>query len=178
MNLIQIEQRNKIQSLAKNIVKKHFGIDIENNTRKREYILARSMYYKLLRENTKMSFQEIANIFKKDHATVLHSIKQLNGYMEYDVTLRADYAAIHSTFLDAIDNDLLDKYNGENPETTPEYLKLLQDFNELKKRYLDLKHDHQILVEASSVLNEKFKTLTDKHEAREKYYARNGFIIG
>jgi len=60
MNLIEVETQNKIKLLAKDTVCKYYGIDIAKRTRKREYVLARSMYYKLLRENTKMSFQEIA----------------------------------------------------------------------------------------------------------------------
>lgn len=177
MNLTEIETQNKIKLLAKDIVCKHYGIDIAKRTRKREYVLGRSMYYKLLRENTRMSFQEIANSFNKDHATALHSIKQLNGYMEVDVILRADFADINNTFLDSVDSGLLEKYNGTPDEETPAYLKLLQDFYELKRRYNKLKRTHHESIETNTALNVKYRTLFAKHREREDYYYKNGFVI-
>jgi chromosomal replication initiation ATPase DnaA len=62
------------------------------------------MYYKVLRANTNMSFQEIANTFNKNHATVMHSIKQLDGIMEMDYSLRSDYLSINDRFVQAIDD--------------------------------------------------------------------------
>jgi len=177
MNLIEVETQNKIKLLAKDTVCKYYGIDIAKRTRKREYVLARSMYYKLLRENTKMSFQEIADSFNKDHATAMHSIKQLDGYMETELVLRADFAELQSIFLDGVDSQLLNKYDGEVQEESAQYLRLLQDFYQLKRRYNKLKEDHRKSIEMNSVLNSNYKSLFDRHRERENYYRRNGFII-
>ena len=77
MNSIEEAIQNKqTKEVAKTIVNNYFGLDISRNTRQRRYVVARSIFYKILRYNTKMSFQDIADTFNKNHATVLHAIKQ------------------------------------------------------------------------------------------------------
>lgn len=177
MNLIEIETRRKIKLLAKNIVCKYYNLDIHDNSRTREYVLARSMYYKLLRDNTRMSYQNIGNLFSKNHATILHSIKQLNNHMKFDIVLRTEFNYINNTFLYLIDSDLLEKYNETSNEQKAEYLELLRDFCELKDRYNNLKHSHNESVEINNLLKTKYKKLFNEHKEREDYYYRNGYLV-
>ncbi|QDP55963.1 MAG: putative bacterial DnaA helix-turn-helix protein [Prokaryotic dsDNA virus sp.] len=178
MNSIeQIALNKQTKKIALTIVNNYFNISINRNTRQRRYVLARSIFYKVLRDNTKMSFQEIASIFNKNHATVLHSIKQLEGYMEYDSSLRIDYITINRMFLDSIDKILTEKFVDAEFDN-PQYIDLLTSFNEIKNKYNKLKEIHNVLVIDSEKINEKYKKLKESSDARERYYKRNGYIIG
>lgn len=178
MNSIeQITLNKQTKKIALTIVNNYFNISINRNTRQRSYVLARSIFYKVLRDNTKMSFQEIASIFKKNHATVLHSIKQLEGYMEYDSSLRIDYITINRMFLDSIDKILTEKFVDVEFDN-PQYIDLLTSFNEIKNKYNKLKEIHNVLVVDSERINDKYKKLKESFDSRERYYKRNGYIIG
>ena len=177
MNLIEeIAVNKQTKKIASTIVNNYFGISINRKNRQRRYVLARSIFYKLLRDNTKMSFQEIANTFNKNHATVLHSIKQLEGYMEYDSSLRIDYITINRMFLDSVDKILTEKFVDAESDN-PQYIDLLSSFNELKNKYDKIKEIHNILVVDSEKINEKYKKLKEFSDARENYYERNGYVI-
>jgi len=177
MNLIEeIALNRQTKKIASTIVNNYFGISINRKNRQRRYVLARSIFYKLLRDNTKMSFQEIANTFNKNHATVLHSIKQLEGYMEYDYSLRIDYITINRMFLDSVDKILTEKFVDAESDN-PQYIELLTSFNELKNKYDKLKEIHNVLVVDSEKINEKYKKLKEFSDARENYYERNGYVV-
>lgn len=75
---------NKINKLAK--------LDVFKNTRKREYIEARSLLSMVLYKYEKMNLHEIKNFYiangkSSDHTTVLHSIKNWDMYRHYNNTL-------------------------------------------------------------------------------------------
>ena len=177
MNLIEeIALNRQTKKIASTIVNNYFGISINRKNRQRRYVLARSIFYKLLRDNTKMSFQEIANTFNKNHATVLHSIKQFEGYMEYDSSLRIDYITINRMFLDSVDKILTEKFVDAESDN-PQYIELLTSFNELKNKYDKLKEIHNVLVVDSEKINEKYKKLKEFSDARENYYERNGYVV-
>lgn len=58
-------------------VSKEFGIDITKRTRKTEYLYARAVYYKLAKEIFHRTYSDIGKEVGLDHATVLHSIKNV-----------------------------------------------------------------------------------------------------
>jgi|11_taG_2_1085331.scaffolds.fasta_scaffold06136_6 hypothetical protein len=178
--MIDIIQRRKgFKKLAKKIVSEYYNIDISKPTRLREYIVARSMFYKLLRDNTSMTYQNIADTFSKNHATVLHSINNLEGIMEYDYSTRSDYLSVNSRFNEALDrtyNTNLEELN-KVVEESEQYYMLLDDLNKLKQRYDTLTLIHRDLVESNSLLNNNYKKLQDKYRKREDYYSSNGYII-
>lgn len=177
MNSIEkIELNKQTKKLALTTVNNYFNISINRRTRKREYVLGRSIFYKLLRDNTGMSFQNIANTFKKNHATVLHSVKQLEGYMEYDSSLRIDYITINNIFLNCVDKLLTDKFIDVEFDN-PLYSNLLTSFNELKNKYEALKEMHNFLVIDSEKVNEKYKKLKEYSDERELYFEKNGYVI-
>lgn len=177
MNSIEkIELNKQTKKLALTTVNNYFNISINRRTQKREYVLGRSIFYKLLRDNTGMSFQNIANTFNKNHATVLHSVKQLEGYMEYDSSLRIDYITINNIFLNCVDKLLTDKFTDVEFDN-PLYSNLLTSFNELKNKYEALKEMHNFLVIDSEKVNEKYKKLKEYSDERELYFEKNGYVI-
>jgi len=66
--------KNKSLQIIINFVNRNTGQDIKNPCRKREIIYARSVFYKLAREHTGYSFQNIGKTLGKHHATVMHSL--------------------------------------------------------------------------------------------------------
>lgn len=175
----QIKKREEYKELANSIVSNYYDIEISEPTRMREYVIGRSIYYKILRTNTNMSFQEIAKSFGKNHATILHSIKQLDDLMGHDYSLRSDYLAINNKFTEAIEHiysENLEEFISTR-EDSEEYLMLLSDFKELNKRHRALRKSHKELIESNEKLNQKYKRLYDKYEERESYFYKNGYII-
>lgn len=60
------------------------GLEIGKKTRKKQYVKARAVYYKLAKENTELSLEEIGSFCgNRDHATVLHGLKKWEREMKY-----------------------------------------------------------------------------------------------
>lgn len=68
------------------------GLDLKKPTRKRQYVLVRSLYYKLAREYTVHSLHKIGSMFNKDHATVLHGLKVFETVKMYEPNLYELYS--------------------------------------------------------------------------------------
>ena len=76
-----------------NKISKHIidisGIDVFNNSRKREYIEMRSLLTFMLRHHCNMTFHEIKDFYQSkgkryDHATALHSLKSFETHRRYN----------------------------------------------------------------------------------------------
>lgn len=65
----------------KQFVDRHYGFNIDRNTRKDEYIQARTMYYFISREYTSRPLSDIGALLNKDHATVIHNLS--NNHIFY-----------------------------------------------------------------------------------------------
>ena len=75
---------NKAKKIARQ-VSKLSGIDVFKNTRKKEFVEARSLLSTILYNYEKMNLHEIKNFYIKngkssDHTTVLHSLRNWNIY--------------------------------------------------------------------------------------------------
>jgi len=181
MRLIdKIEEKKRVTELVIDIVQNFFELNIKEKTRKREYVLARSFCYKLIRENTKMTLSEIAKLFNKNHATVLHNLRQLDGYLEYDHSVSTDYLSLNSLLITILQDKLLVKYSQDEGSDydSPKYIELVNDFKELSKKYMKLREDYNQLSVSSTELSAKHKRMSELYYKREKYFQRNGFIIG
>ena len=82
---MNMKEANKI---AKNIIDIS-GIDVFNNSRKREYIEIRSLLTFMLRHHCNMTFHEIKDFYQSkgknyDHATALHSLKSFETHRRYN----------------------------------------------------------------------------------------------
>jgi len=84
--------KEEIKTKILNTIKKVTGVDITTKTRKYEFIEARMIYYKLLRDRG-YSLQEIGDTLDKNHATVLHGINVFNDIKDYDKDLMEKYSA-------------------------------------------------------------------------------------
>jgi hypothetical protein len=65
---------NKYLKEIMNYVIDQTGLDIRDTTRKREYVYARSLYFKLARDYTSIPLREIGESVNRDHAGVIHGV--------------------------------------------------------------------------------------------------------
>ena len=71
----------RIQRLVEN----HLEIpDIKIKSRQRDYVYARFLYFKLAHNVCRTSLTKIAQVVDRDHATVIHGIKQFDNLVKYN----------------------------------------------------------------------------------------------
>lgn len=63
-------------------------------TRKREIVTARQIIFFIIRPCYVLSLQNVGDRYKKDHATILHGIKQASAQVEWDKYYRANVERI------------------------------------------------------------------------------------
>ena len=78
----------------KKLVENYFELKIDATTRKREYVEARAMYFKLTRDSTRLSLTSIGEEVNRHYASVLHGIRQLESWIEKDKMVRNNYTAL------------------------------------------------------------------------------------
>ena len=66
------------------IVNDFFDVDIRTKKRTREIVMIRAAYYYIAREKTKCSMEKIAKEIGRNHATVLHSLKNFENWLIYE----------------------------------------------------------------------------------------------
>jgi len=147
------------KEIINEIVDQYFELKINTPTRKRPYIEARAVYYKLCREFTNLTLENIGWDFGKNHATVLNGIRQLDNWMNHDSRIKNNYKILKSKI-----------FNIEQEEEVIE-------INEgLVLRYATLKQQVKNLQEANQELCKQLQEITEKHNRREKFYQKYGFI--
>jgi hypothetical protein len=82
----------------KKIVNDVFLVDIELKDSKRAVVDARKVYSKILRDRG-YSYESIGNTIKKDHATIIHYVKNIEYLLSYDQILREKYVACKNVFI-------------------------------------------------------------------------------
>ena len=125
------EQRIKIEKL-KAIIKEQTGIDIEKASRKREVIIARKAYYKLLNISTKLSYTYIAKSVGKTHATVLHALRDFDYDYNTDKSLQELYDNLYIVYVEGGEIDTTDKLVYENLKLQKTVSTLKNELDELR----------------------------------------------
>ena len=82
----------------KKIVNDVFLIDLMSNRRERTIVDARKVYSKILRDEG-ISLESIGKSINKNHATVIHYVKDLHSILSYDKELRDKYVACKNVFI-------------------------------------------------------------------------------
>ena len=116
-----------------NVINKELGINIFRNTRKREYVDGRALFYFIVRKNYKVTLKEIGKFagqykYPVHHATIVHALKNWETILQWNPQF------------DKILNELLDEktyYRQEDARYISNHLHLLNE-RELKilKNYL------------------------------------------
>lgn len=76
-----------IEERLKDIVNRVFEVDIMEKTRRREVVEARMVYTRILRDSEFMTVSKIAKSLNKNHATILHYLKNFKYFIKPDERL-------------------------------------------------------------------------------------------
>ena len=144
----------------KEIVENYFEISISRNTRKRQYVEARAIYFKLCRIFTQLSLEQIGKSVNRDHASVLHGVKSINTWVQVDKRMNNNMRILKNKIVN---------YQKEKDETV--------ELNEsIVLKYIQLKEQVKWQEEMIQKLNTDLNEITEKHDKREKFYVKYGFI--
>lgn len=118
------------------LVNDFFDVDIRTQKRSREMVMIRAAYYYIAREKTKYSTLKIAREIGRNHATVLHSLKNFDNWMFYD----PEYKQKFDNLKKIVFNELtLEEFKEKKLKFKYEMIKiakelLINEINILKKR--------------------------------------------
>ncbi len=87
-----------IINFCKEVVCRYYGkqasyLDIPS--RKHEYVKVRQVCMYVIRKTFKVGYNKIGSDFKKDHATIIYSVKTIDGFLEYDKDLQKEIDEIN-----------------------------------------------------------------------------------
>ena len=77
-------------SKIRTAVQDEFKINIKSKCRQTNYVVARTIYFKLCKDFTGKSYDFIGSTLKKNHATVLHAVKNIYSCWEFCKTTSQD----------------------------------------------------------------------------------------
>jgi hypothetical protein len=83
-NKLTQQEITNISTRVKKYVMFEFNLDLNSKSRKTEYVDARSIYYKILYDFYKLTYEEIASTVDKTHASVLNATSNFKYYIEQD----------------------------------------------------------------------------------------------
>ena len=81
---------NSSHKKVRTVVNTVFGFDIMTNSRQRQYVNARMIYSKILRDQNH-TYKDIALSLRKNHASILHYVKSIDWLLSYDKDLSIKY---------------------------------------------------------------------------------------
>tara|TARA_R110002072_G_scaffold49985_1_gene135327 strand:+ start:584 stop:1108 length:525 start_codon:yes stop_codon:yes gene_type:complete len=144
------------------IINEELGIDLIQNSKRRQriYVFGRAVLYKILRKHLNMTLSDIAKVFNKNHATVLHSLKQLPFLLKFDKTLASKHNNIMYMWLGNVDNSV---------EVSDQ---------ELKTRIRYLINQNKMLNLEVDELNNKLSDYTGKYHKYLELSQEWGFRVG
>lgn len=88
------------QLKIKELVEQVYKLDIASKSRRADYIQARAIYYKLCMEFTRLNQTRIAKTLDKNHATIIHSLKQWDVFVRFIPDFESNYKFIRATLLE------------------------------------------------------------------------------
>ena len=88
-----MEEMKKIQL----IIEKETGLELNSPIRDRQHVYARTIYFKLCRERTHKTLKQIGESINKNHATVIHALKNVCPMLlQYEPAFEKTYTKIKS----------------------------------------------------------------------------------
>jgi hypothetical protein len=145
---------NHLKLLA-DIVSDVLELDIRKKTRKQEYVEARYIYYKIARDTYfNYSLEKIGKEVRRDHATVIHGLSNVDMWIEKDRIFREKYELVLKYFKEKIDG--------------PEYI-TTEMGNEIITENAILKSANAILVDKLYSLSLQMELLEHQVEKYNKF---------
>ena len=155
------QTNTKMLEVIRKAVETVTNCDVVERTRQREYVQARSIFYRFARDN-KQTLQAIGKFLKRDHATVMHSLKKFEQDVEYDSVFRANYNAV---------KDILGNLDVKGCEDATE---TLLEAYEMRNTYL-IEQNTELRAKLSRLTSDDTinELLTGLPESRIQYFISN-----
>ncbi len=114
-------------------------------TRNRAYAvtLARWLYIKIARENTKYSLKSIGNIIDRDHATVLHGVRNIDFELSCNSDLQTKYDRALIISLSKLNTQNIEQIDQRISELKSELLRLEVKRKSILNEFIDAKQQDQ-----------------------------------
>ena len=96
----------------KTIVTRRVHINLSDNIRKREYVYARAIYFKLAKEFPTHSYKDIGSLVGRDHASVIHGLKVFDMLTLYKDNMIDIYLECKK-ILNSVKSDLMESDDAE-----------------------------------------------------------------
>lgn len=77
--------------IYRDIIERFYNIKLDNKSRERKYVYARAIYYYVCRKYSNYNLAQIGKSLNKNHATVLHGIRELPHILKFDKKLKQDF---------------------------------------------------------------------------------------
>lgn len=145
-------RNEKILKEIRSIVEQECNLNLNNKTRKREYVFARAVYYKLCREITNNSYEDIGKTLDKDHATVLHGVRIFDTFLmqkalfKYELSIYNKVMEVYTDESDKNPSTLIEKVKAEKLRLQKEKQEVLKIYQDINNQYLDLKKKHNHML--------------------------------
>ena len=144
-------KETKIQTLIE-IINVYLNTDITSRIKTDRLVKGRAICYMILRQQCHMSYTSIGNAFQKNHATVLHAIKEFPWMIKSDRYMNKSYQEILAIWTD------------ESFEPFP------MSEGELKKELQDLRNQNKMLNLSVINVQEQLTDLQKTHKDKWKRY--------
>lgn len=123
----------KLDEIRK-LVSLEAGVDITLETRKRQVVYARAIYYKLCKEFTMQSLSAIGREVGKDHATVLYGINLFDDVVsEREMEYNKIYERVKSVVINCDANK--EKYFEPDVYYKKKYLELFEENRIIRHKF-------------------------------------------
>ena len=127
-----------IKDKLKQIIKEKTGHNLDShkvrNSRKREYVEARGIYYTILNDEGRFTLSAIGRDMGKTHAIVLHAVRNFAYWLEYNKSLNKTYKAVLAEFKAFMGIKLQKKLSSNIELLMDHYVKLKADYEMLKEQ--------------------------------------------
>jgi predicted alpha/beta superfamily hydrolase len=151
----------EINEKVKELILQQTSIDVDDKTRTREQVEARSLYYMLIKELTpKTTLKQIGKSVGKNHATVIHSLNQWDMFSKYNPSLNTYKERILKMFDKEIDLTDIDLLRKQINRLQGELIDLQIENEKLKKQLLRDEHE---TIQNIKLLFHRFEG-TEHHE--------------
>ena len=172
----QIEIVTEFRVLSKlwNSISKNFGI---TNSRQRRNVRFRHAGMTAMRNHGNLSLNDLGKIFDKDHATVLHAMKQHEMNYRYDREYKAIYMDIEKMVKDTLDEyELRDHTLPELSSIEMNYHSVVKVYRnhitELESKNSKLKNNLEEATNKLDAIYKQFNTIVNRNDELNKLVKR------
>jgi len=137
---------------VKNLVRTETGADVDSRSKTDELVKARAMCYKILRDECYMTYSYIANSFNKNHATIIHALREFEWMLKSDKGMERIFISV------------INKWRQQKG-----------DYEELNP--YDLKKQLNNLAEQNKLLNLSLINVQEKCDALQNHASKYDNII-